>query len=187
MGTLDNKIRRVGSDRCWLAPSLTRPYQKIKMRKCENINRSNDQENRQKFIEIEGRLHLEANQKLCISVDTNVVLKTCFGNNFAIDDTGVSIINSDSTIRPFEHNFTCLFYNAWVTAGAEVFLGNCADVNHQNPQRANKYKWIVENGVVKSAKDSNYCLTIDSSLGTKQRTQLHICDGSQDQNMVVDS
>lgn len=188
--TLDGKIRRVGSDRCWLAPSMTRPFQKIKMRNCDSssFNRNTDNvELRQKFVNIEGRLHLESNQNLCVAVneqqdDASVVLKTCFGDNWSVDDIGDGIVGDDDTIRPFRHNLTCLYYNAWVTNGAEVFVGDCTDVDHQNQQRRNKFKWIVDEntGEIKSMKDPSYCLTIDHTISLKQRVTLHRCTSIDD-------
>ena len=53
--------------------------------------------------------------------------------------------------------------------------------------RANKYKWIIENGNIKSAKDQNYCLTIDSTSSVKQRSNLYPCDGSNDQLFDISS
>ena len=132
--TLEGKIRRVGSDRCWLAPSVNRSLQIIKMRSCECGTRmdsdcdsaiADDVGLRQKFIDIEGRLHLESNQELCVAVDekqgdASIVLKTCFGDNWSANDIGAGIVGDDDTIRPFGHNSTCLYYNAWTAVGAEV-------------------------------------------------------------------
>jgi len=201
--TLDGKIRRVGSDRCWLAPSMTRPFQKIKMRSCDSdsFNRNADNvELRQKFINIEGRLHLESNQNLCVAVDeqqegASIVLKTCYGDNWSVDDIGAEIVGVDDTIRPFGDDSTCLYYNAsqyfrkknaLTIDGAEIFVGDCTDVDHQNLQRRNKFKWIVDEstGEIKSMKDPSFCMTIDHFYPLKQRVNLYRCM-IQDRNHQV--
>ena len=61
--TSDGKIKRVGSNRCFLVPDLTRKLQLIKVKGCEGREEANQQ-----FDVVNGRIHVRASPELCLAV-----------------------------------------------------------------------------------------------------------------------
>ena len=144
-----------GIDLCWSVEDPISNSEKKKKRGFRLINDQrlvlascNESLDNQKFLEIEGRIHVYSNTNLCVGFATGFVeddgvalgVSKCFANSFDFE-TGCD--NGDDTIRPVlgnEEESLCWFKKfLGYKSGHDIFVKNCG-VTDQNRYKSGKYR-----------------------------------------------
>ena len=194
--TASGQIQSVGArdlkdkNLCWQLSSLTRFYkQRVKLAACD------DNEIRQKFTVIDGRLHLQGEPRLCLgqeeyNIDANIGIaltsQDCYPTTYGDGACSSTLVGADNAIRPFgDNNNQCLFkkYTSYAV-NDEIWVKSC-DASNANINKAGKYHWSYDaaTGLITSEgsriKDPNnvLCMTINSNTRFyKQRVRLAVCN-----------
>jgi hypothetical protein len=140
-----------------------------------------------------------------------IVVKLCQEQLFAADDCGSGFVNPvDSAIRGFGNTGLSLDHDVCLQlasgshgkdgsgsfVGSELLIDNCLKkgtdaqgeekdlgITSENSNIANRFKFIFENGMIKSAKDTNLCITIVPGM-VRQRAKLAVCDPATNQGQI---
>jgi len=173
-----------GLNLCW---SNTVNEARVVLKTCDSADTT------QRFILIDGRIHLDRADGLCVGVDqenmddTNggpMVATRCWSNSFgnACGDLGDPV---DMSVRVSLKDNLCwhkryVFYQP----GHAMFVGYC-DVENENHHRAGKYKFSYDTGSKQivaegsKIKHETFCLTVSNENRVKrERMRIDVCDAS---------
>ena len=176
---------------CWQISSLTRfGKQRVKIYPCDGNNE------KQKFVVINGRLHAKGETRICLGVEEHKIdenngialtFQDCYPTTWGDGTCSKNLVKSDKIISPFDSENTCLFkkYSGYNPQDEIWLKSSCEDAKHHNINKAGKYWWsyntttglIYSEGSRYKNSEQVYCMRINSiTRFYKQRVKLALCD-----------
>ena len=187
-------------DLCWQVSNLARfGKQRLKLANCD------ENEIRQKFSVVDGRLQMAGEERLCVGVEEYridavkgeaMITTLCNSASFGVcDHSELKLVNSaDFSIAPFSDSENCFFkrYTGY-NNNDEIWIKPC-DAQNTNPAKAGKYHFSFdqESGLIASEgsrvndPENVYCLKLNSNTRFgKQRIKITKCNANDELQQFV--